>query len=242
MENNKRNTKSKRYFKPARNKKENESKTSYFFNESKSIAASSNDQSTEFQWQPNQTNQKPKDGEKRPQKIQVLDLCEIVSLLEKTPEEIVLEMSNTKFSFDSYINDPMSIYSVNDNYIQKLLFLVGKALTCNSLKLKLGRLMTSFIESDFFTKLVYKQLESNEMAVSNAALAPPTRRITGIFAPMEPQSPPKELYSEMFVKSVMNVCAQIIDLDPYLKTSLDPFLDRLELIVKYKSNNYSLMV
>lgn len=234
MQNNRNENKRRGYFKP-KNKDEN---NNMLINYSNNAAASTH--CPEFQSQPNQ--KQPKESEKRTPKFQGLDLRAIFDLLEKTPEEIVLEMSNPGFSFDAYINDPTSFYSVNSDYIQKLLQLVGKALTCNSLKLKLSRLMSSFIESDFFNKLVYKQLESNETATVNTALAPAAiPRITGIFGLMEPNSP-KEFYNELFLKSVMNVCALIVDLDPYLKTSLDPILDRLELIVKYKTNNSSLMV
>lgn len=153
----------------------------------------------------------------------------VINLLEHTPESIVLEMSNPSFGYEHYMNaDCMD--SGDYDFAHKILELVHKALECNSLKLKLKQLMERFTQSDFLLVNVYRILDGVEV------FSPEESAAAASFMPV------KKIYNEALIRTLVLVCSQIIDLNPYLRNNFSPILDRLENVVLLKLENNSIKV
>lgn len=113
--------------------------------------------------------------------------------------------------FDAKFNfdDYLYTQTMGDNLIETIIVLIHKSLECNSLKIKVVQLVKKIAESKFLLDHVYEKLN---------------RRVNGA-------------YNIEFIRSVLNLCCRMLELEPSTFHSITRVKERLGLLIKNRLNN-----
>ena len=133
-------------------------------------------------------------------KPHAMGLNKIVELINSSPENIILTITNPLFGLDNYLNAD----KMGDVLVGKLITLFEKLMECNSLQLKINEIMTSFCQSKLLQMHVY-ELMSKKLA--------------------------NNMFNKQLIKTVLNICCKIIELNPMLTDKLSIIKDKLELLI-----------
>lgn len=104
--------------------------------------------------------------------------------------------------------------TMGDKLINQLIILLEKTLECSSLKIKLIQLLNKVADSKFFKEHVYEQINQRENLTS---------------------------YNSNLIRSVLNICCQMVELVPATMIHITPMKERLELLIRFRLNNPDLI-
>lgn len=128
-----------------------------------------------------------------------------LDLLNKEPDTIVLELSNSNFGFDEY----MAATSMSDDLISVMLQALDKAFSCNSLAGQKLKLIEKLVSSNFLNQLVYNNIEHIKDKTTGG-------------------------YNIALIKSLINVLNFILKCNPSVLNEMDKFIDKVEIVVKIR--------
>ena len=146
-----------------------------------------------------------------------LSLKKVNELIDKQPEAILLGLESPHFGIKNYLDAPR----MGDELIKKLAVLFEKILSCNSMKTKLIDMTRRFLESIYFNQHLYNSLQTRMFQNARNTISDNNN-------------------NTILVRSVLNICCLILELNPNFLEALGPMKDRLELIMLRLNDNQDL--
>jgi hypothetical protein len=139
-----------------------------------------------------------------------LSLKRVNDLIDKQPEAILLDLESPHFGIKNYLDTQ----TMGDEMIRKLAVLFEKILRCNSMKTKLIDMTRRFIQSRFFSQHLYNSLQTRSTNSYHNNL--------------------------ILIRTVLNICCLILELNSNFLDDLSAMKDRLELVMLKLSDNQEL--